>query len=280
MPDSPGVTIVARNAWGARSPKNPLRSITVPTAELWLHHFAGRWHGASGMRACQNFHMDTNGWNDIAYSFCVDTDGVIYEGRGAGIAGGHTKGHNTISHAICLMGNFDVDELPRAMVRAVAALAAHGQSHGWWGDWTGGHREASGASTACPGKHGMAALPDIRALTAQYRGQPTQEDDTLYLFRSAEEARPFVVNAYKRIAGRAPESEHARETWVYSVVTSPKSALDLLTALQVEANSRRDNLHNAQQKQIDELMGRPYNGDPVLTEKQMLEAVAKKLLAG
>lgn len=167
------VTIVTRAQWGARAPKSR-RYIATPTRDLWLHHFAGdAWHGAAGMRACQNFHMNSRGWSDIAYSFCVDVDGTIFEGRGAGVAGGHTAGHNSTSHAISWMANTDATKPTRAMVEATARLAAHGQRSGWWGDWTGGHREASGASTSCPGRYGMAALPEIRALTALYLDEPT-----------------------------------------------------------------------------------------------------------
>jgi hypothetical protein len=98
--------------------------------------------------------MDTRGWNDIAYSFLINHEGTIYEGRGAGIAGGHTQGHNTISHAICLMGNYDNDTPTVAAMRSIVELARHGHVEGWWREgFTGGHRDASGASTSCPGRN-------------------------------------------------------------------------------------------------------------------------------
>jgi len=109
--------------------------------------------------------MDTRGWSDIAYSFLVDDDGTVYEGRGAGVAGSHTAGDNSSSHAICAMGNFDMRRPPRALVESIARLAANGRAQGWWGEITGGHRDAKDAQTACPGRHLYAAIPDIRALT-------------------------------------------------------------------------------------------------------------------
>lgn len=181
MPDSPGVTIVSRAQWAARPPKSR-HIIDLPTPELWLHHFAtDGWHGEEGMRRCQDFHMDSRGWSDIAYSFCVDTNGRIFEGRGAGVAGGHTKGRNSVSHAICAMINSEATRPTAAMIQSIAALAAHGVDRGWWEGWTGGHRNAPGASTACPGKHLVAAWNDITALTEQYLGQsPATEDHLMY----------------------------------------------------------------------------------------------------
>jgi hypothetical protein len=169
------VQIVPRSLWGARAPKRR-HTITQPTRELWLHHFASEHHGAKGMRDIQNFHMDTKGWSDIAYSYCVDDNGTIYEGRGHGVAGGHTEGRNTISHAICLMGNFHVRPVPKAAMQSAAVLAAHGIRQGWWTGWTGGHRQAPGASTACPGDFAIRAWKDLLALTELYAPPTPQED--------------------------------------------------------------------------------------------------------
>lgn len=160
-----GNRIIRRAEWRARAPKRRLE-IPTPTPELWLHHSVT---GASGdlaaiVRQIQAYHMDSKGWSDIAYSFLVGPDGSIYEGRGAGVAGGHTEGHNKISHAICAIGNYDSLWPPTAMLDAIAWLVAHGHAQGWWpAQITGGHRQASGASTACPGRHLMTALPDINA---------------------------------------------------------------------------------------------------------------------
>lgn len=155
--------IVSRAQWDARKPKRR-HTIETPTPKLYIHHLAVEWHGPAGVRSAQAFHMDTRGWSDIAYSFLVDDDGPVYEGRGVGVAGGHTEGQNTVSHAICAMGNFDDREPPDAMVWAIASLARHGREQGWWGDITGGHRNAPGASTACPGNHLQALIPTIRAM--------------------------------------------------------------------------------------------------------------------
>lgn len=233
--EAEGVPYATRDEWGAR-PARSRHAIATPTPELWLHHFAtDGWHGAAGMRACQDFHMDSRGWSDIAYSFCVDLDGDIYEGRGAGIAGGHTKGHNTISHAICLMMNADTTRLPQAMVRATAELAAHGQRQGWWGDWSGGHKQASGASTACPGGYGMAALTDIRALTALYlTPKPLTEETLMSLTYDIDE---LVDDTYIEARGGDFDDDEGgdiagRNYWKATIATSDdkRSAIDAMRA--------------------------------------------------
>lgn len=148
------IDIITRDQWGARPPKRRL-AIDTPTRELWLHHTAGSHRAAPGMRAIQNFHMDTRGWSDIAYSFVIDPITLhVYEARGAGIAGGHTAGHNTHSHAICIMGNFETQRPSQRLLDRTAQLVAYGHEQGWWPPkLTGGHRDASGANTLCPGRH-------------------------------------------------------------------------------------------------------------------------------
>lgn len=138
------------------------------------------------MRDIQRFHMDTKGWSDIAYSYCVDTDGKIYEGRGARVAGGHTKGDNTTSHAICLMGNFENHDLTPAQVESVGWLVRYGHLSGWWTTpkITGTHRDAQAwgyspyNGTLCAGKYAQARLTEINAIAA---GAPAQsEENDLY----------------------------------------------------------------------------------------------------
>jgi hypothetical protein len=170
--------IVPRSEWGARAPRAVTR-ITLPTPRLWVHHTAGSERGAAGMRSIQDFHMDGRGWNDIAYSFVVDdADGTIYEGRGAGVAGGHTEGDNSRSHAICVMGNFqDRAPHPRTL-QSIVELARHGRDVGWWVPTLGGHRDAPGASTACPGGQLYAALPGLRS-GLDLPELPLEDDDML-----------------------------------------------------------------------------------------------------
>lgn len=174
--------IVSRAEWGAAKPRSR-RVIDTPTPRLWIHHTAGALDANGNgvwwddVRGIQDFHMRPvseggRGWSDIAYSFLVG-GGQVFEGRGVGIAGGHTKDDNSTSHAICLIGSYDFMTPQPKDLRAIADLARHGCEQGWWSAITGGHRQAPGASTQCPGKHLQAAIPEIRALA----GTPTGDDD-------------------------------------------------------------------------------------------------------
>ena len=169
------MNIIDRAGWNARAPLR-VSHIATPTPRLWLHHTAAESHGPGGVRSTQNYHMDTKGWADIGYSFLVDDDGSVYEGRGAGVAGAHTEGDNTGSHGIACMGDYGERPPTPAMLDAVVGLVVHGYRHRWWpGHLTGGHRDAPGAQTACPGSTLYALIPDLNRRIAVR----TREDDDM-----------------------------------------------------------------------------------------------------
>jgi N-acetylmuramoyl-L-alanine amidase len=144
--------IIPRGAWGANPLHTPASSISTPSRELWLHHTASTGlHGASGMRSLQAGAI-SGGYVDLEYSFVIDNpDGAIYESRGPGRNPAATSGHND-DHAICCMGNFEVQQPSDALLDAIAQLTAWGASQGWWPDQiTGPHRDAPGNATACCG---------------------------------------------------------------------------------------------------------------------------------
>ncbi len=118
--------------------------------------------------------MDDNRWNDIAYSFVIDRDSLeVFEGRGAGVLGGHTSGRNAVSHGICVMGNFENAAVSDGLIDTVAALVRHGHGEGWWpAKLSGGHRDVK--ATACPGINLYQQIGAInrRALNAPPDGNP------------------------------------------------------------------------------------------------------------
>jgi hypothetical protein len=151
--------------------------MSLPTPRLWVHHTGDDRQGDAAVRQHQAYHMDVKGWQDIAYSFLIGDDGTIYEGRGAGIAGAHTEGDNSQSHAICLLGNFE-GRMPTARaLGALVDLARHGLDRGWWIPTLRGHKYAPGAATACPGRLLDMQLPAVRALV---NTPPQEEDDMPY----------------------------------------------------------------------------------------------------
>jgi len=149
-------TYVTRSEWGARPPKQRYPIQNTSNGVFMHHTVTGTAPAAQIVRGVQNFHMDGRGWYDIAYSFLVDViNGVIYEGRGLGIAGGHTEGFNFTSHAVCWIANTDTDNPTAkakrawlAMVRVIEAQYGQGRRRG--------HRDV--ASTGCPGGYGYTWL--------------------------------------------------------------------------------------------------------------------------
>jgi hypothetical protein len=177
------MNIISRSEWGARTPKSIKRISKTP--RVWAHHTAGsidqgsnnRW--SDDLRSIQSYHMGVRGWSDIAYSFLIDKTGQIFEGRGALISGAHTAGDNSKSHAICFIGNYQNYGLSDKAQESAVWLLSHGYKQGWWAnpEFHGGHRQAPGASTACPGNHVMAALPNINREARRLAGVTQQGDN-------------------------------------------------------------------------------------------------------
>jgi len=150
------VRLVTRKEWGARDPASK-SYMSLPVDYTFIHHTAGKTcydidTCKSVVRGVQNYHMDSQGWNDIGYSFLIGQDGNAYEGRGWGIQGAHTVGYNSIAHAVSFMGNFD-DELPnQKAMDAAQALIDCGVARGYIRSTyiLRGHRDV--ADTACPGQ--------------------------------------------------------------------------------------------------------------------------------
>jgi hypothetical protein len=118
-------TIVPRNEIGLVNPKRVIYMTRFDG--LVVHYSAGRRarnraEAIQRIRDIQRFHMETRGWSDIAYNFLVDDEGTIYEGRGWGVVGGHTAGHNSRLEAVCAMLNAG-DEPTEAMLRSIRWLA-------------------------------------------------------------------------------------------------------------------------------------------------------------
>lgn len=111
-----------RVALQLRDPKYR-NAIANTSAGLFGHHSVTATTPADVVwRGVQAYHMDKHGWADVAYSFGVTHDGRIFIGRGWGIAGGHTAGYNSTSHAICFIGNTMTDQLSDKAKRAILCL--------------------------------------------------------------------------------------------------------------------------------------------------------------
>jgi hypothetical protein len=146
---------VTRSQWGARSPNGSGNSLTGSGKGYALHwegpEMGSRSHGECDnlMRSIQNYHMDSQGWSDIAYNLAVCEHGYIFEGRGKGKGSG-ANGTSDANHnypSICaLVGENDDQpaELDRGIADAVAKLRS-------WGVGSGQKAHSDFVSTACPG---------------------------------------------------------------------------------------------------------------------------------
>ena len=170
--------IVTRAQWGARY-RDGFRAAPIPAREVWLHHSVtatpppNRDAEIQAMRILENIGEQRFG-GGISYTFAVMPSGTVFQGHSVNREGAHTKGRNSIARAIVLVGNYDVLRPSGAQIQAVGALLRSGASAGWFAaaKLNGGHRNAPGASTACPGRFGMDALAAMNSAAGNVAPQP------------------------------------------------------------------------------------------------------------
>lgn len=134
-----------------------------------MHHGAAGTPDLATLRSYEHYHVVTLGWRALGYSWAIVGDGTIYEGRGWFAEGGHTSGRNRISHAVLLVGDWTRGRVPDPMVESLAWLTREGARVGALvrPQISGGHRDAPGQSTTCPGAGGMDAIERARRLLTQ-----------------------------------------------------------------------------------------------------------------
>lgn len=116
------------------------------TTHLILHHAAAPVVSAEGIHA---YHKSL-GWAGIAYHFLVRKDGSVYAGRPIGAQGGHTTNWNYCSIGICFEGNFEIETMPAAQLKAGQELIDKIQDD-YPGIIIGDHKEFG--QTDCPGRN-------------------------------------------------------------------------------------------------------------------------------
>jgi hypothetical protein len=157
--------ITSRARWGARY-ANGDGAAPLPATALYLHHSVATGTGPAAVRTVEQIGQDRYRAG-ISYTFLADQLGDVYEGHGIGRKGTHTRGLNSTARAICAIGNYETTHPSAEMLEAIAQLVAHGHQQGWWPPrLTGGHRDAPGAATACPGRHLHTAIPHINQRVA------------------------------------------------------------------------------------------------------------------
>ncbi|XP_051254205.1 peptidoglycan recognition protein 5 [Dicentrarchus labrax] len=156
----------SRRQWGAAAPRQK-ETLKGPAQRVVIHHTAlskctGLKECTDGLLNIQRVHMTERGFDDIGYNFLVGGDGTVYEGRGWGVVGAHSKGNNHDSVGIAFMGNFNNDTPSTEEISSVKQLLQAGVSEGFLHSEyvLFGHRDL--ANTECPGAKLYAALPQLR----------------------------------------------------------------------------------------------------------------------
>ncbi|WP_432195384.1 N-acetylmuramoyl-L-alanine amidase [Streptomyces sp. bgisy027] len=198
----PRPRIVTRRGWGANeSWRERQFAYTKKVKAAFVHHTAsgGKYsctQAPSLIRGIYRYHVLSMGWRDIGYNFLVDKCGNIYEGRAGGVTkpvlGAHTRGFNSNSMGIAVLGSYDSTKPTVATVNAIARLTAwklglysanpRGKTYLTSGGGNlfrkgrnvrlnviSGHRD--GFSTACPGRLLYAKLGTARASAARLQGR-------------------------------------------------------------------------------------------------------------
>jgi hypothetical protein len=200
--------ILTRSQWGARAPARA-PGIALDLKIAVVHHSVTSNTYAPEdvpalLRAIQTYHMDVNGWDDIAYNFAIDRFGRIWEARSGGptrnVIGGHAQGFNSYSTGVMVLGDHSSAEPSQAAVNAVADVI------GWkfarqqvdvrgttQYASLGGPRYASGTVvqlprivghrdvgvTSCPGSRLYARMAEIRLrATARFDAYLTTQPET------------------------------------------------------------------------------------------------------
>ncbi|MDD4990836.1 MAG: N-acetylmuramoyl-L-alanine amidase [Paludibacter sp.] len=190
----PQPVIIPRSDWcnGIGACNNPTFTPKVITpTHVIMHHGASPDTYSDGyavVRSYWDYHVNTKGWDDIAYNYLIDKFGNIFQGRynpdnqSQDIQGAHAESSNSKSIGICFLGNTDVTTSTSIQLSKLEELLA------WWFNWRGydptssanilsqdgtstlylpricGHRDVKPTDT-CPGNNLYNLLSTIRTDT-------------------------------------------------------------------------------------------------------------------
>ncbi|MFI9602580.1 peptidoglycan recognition protein [Streptomyces sp. NPDC052043] len=194
--------IVTRRGWGADESLRERGFVYTKKVKVaFVHHTAsGNNYSCAQapavIRGIYRYHVRSMGWRDIGYNFLIDKCGNIYEGRAGGVTkpvlGAHTRGFNSDSMGIAVLGTYGTSKPSSAAVTALARLTAW--KLGRYGmnprgktyltsaggnlyqkgkrvrlNVISGHRDA--LRTDCPGRRLYGKLGTVRSAAARYQGR-------------------------------------------------------------------------------------------------------------
>ena len=160
------VAICPRACWCPNNncPPDPT-PVPQKVTHFIVHHTAGSaTNPRAVMRAIWDFHVNTNGWDDIGYNFLIGENGEIYAGRPDSTRGAHFSCMNSQTMGTALIGNFHrsspTDTAFKALQKLLTAQACRfnidpaGQSMHSSSQLNlrhiSGHRDGNVATVGCP----------------------------------------------------------------------------------------------------------------------------------
>jgi len=153
----------SREAWGAAAPVQPYVPQTPKAVSL--HHTGAYWNGKPGpeqyLKNIQHFHTGPQReWEDIAYHYLVDLDGVIWAGRPPTVRGNPSIYYDPTGLVlISFLGDFGSQEPTEPQVQHSAETAAWlMKKYSMPSTTVTGHRDH--APTSCPGDNLYRLLQD------------------------------------------------------------------------------------------------------------------------
>jgi uncharacterized lipoprotein YddW (UPF0748 family) len=156
QPVTPTVAIVPRAGWNAVEPK-PFKQQTP--VRITIHHegtyFDSTKDAAKHLKNIQTWGMGPDRkWVDIPYHFLISPNGTIFEGRNVFTTGETATEYDPTGHLlICLMGNFETQEVPPVQLEALTKLIAWtSKRYNLPVETISSHKDNS-AQTDCPGKN-------------------------------------------------------------------------------------------------------------------------------
>lgn len=226
--------------------------VFTDVSHLIIHHSAGLnasndW--AARVRSIWDYHVNSNGWDDIGYNWMVAPDGTLFEGRGDDIRGAHFCGNNTNTQGVCMLGTY-INDMPTdtAMTTLKEYLAwksandnidptdiSFHSSSNQNIPHIAGHRD--GCSTTCPGDMLYALMPqligDVRQHQARICGHPHSVTDlTATLLSNNDVKLDWVDNAIAEDAYLIQRAEGATGTFatIESIAADTEAFVDDETA--------------------------------------------------
>jgi hypothetical protein len=159
--------IASRSSWGAQYGDGD-KTLHGLADEVFFHHSVTRQLAANvsvamereQMRAIERIGQDRFG-TGISYNVLVFPSGRPYRGVSWNRRGTHTGGRNSTSRSICLAGNYDIFAPTDAQIATVTRIF-HGGKGSLWDAGAEIYPHRSVKATACPGKHAVLRLDDVR----------------------------------------------------------------------------------------------------------------------